>query len=100
MVKKPKVNTFWAMFYERPLPTAFEAQYRAQYGSHQQAYEDSHDPALIANVGELGLDCLPDQIHGRGPGRLHVRPLLARTRIGVFMISMGMAGSSGGSYSV
>ncbi|MNO95649.1 hypothetical protein D3C76_872940 [compost metagenome] len=42
---------------------ALEAQYCAEHSSHQQAHKDLRDLALIGDIGEFRLDCLPDDVH-------------------------------------
>ncbi|MCY1454510.1 hypothetical protein D9M71_715830 [compost metagenome] len=45
------------------LVLALEAQDGAEQGCHQQAHEDLRDLALVGDIGEFGLDCLPDEVH-------------------------------------
>ncbi|MOA36900.1 hypothetical protein D3C78_1584540 [compost metagenome] len=63
---------------------ALEAQHGAEQGCHQQAYEDLRDLALVGDIGEFGLDCLPDEVHCvvpmlsivlSGPASSRVNPL-------------------------
>ncbi|MNP83172.1 hypothetical protein D3C76_1820410 [compost metagenome] len=45
------------------LVLALEAQHGAEQGCHQQADEDLRDFASVGDIGEFGLDRLPDEVH-------------------------------------